>query len=182
LGFSGRAAAPAAVVEAVTELPDGCLAVEHSVAAQRSTIYLCVPRWAFPFAVGSEVAIHTSGASSTGSTAEVLTVVDARGSRRLELLMNAQPKDKLPTPTLLPLEGGHATRCGAYVENLGLETATGVLAAGEMTDAISGGVRTRVLLGRAERVVVAPSTCEPERASLGTRFDLLTVSSLETDP
>jgi hypothetical protein len=169
LGFSGRATAANTIVESVTELPDGCLAVGHRTLATidttRATLYLCVPRWAFPFPVGSEIAIETSGDQLT---------IEERGLRRLELLMNAERQ-------LVPLEGGHATRCGAYVEHFGLETTTGVLAPGEMTERTSAGVRTRVLLGRAERVVVAPAACEPERASLGSRVDLLTVDSLETD-
>jgi hypothetical protein len=178
LGFSGRAAAPSAIVDAVTELPDGCLAIEHralapSENAPRSTLYLCVPRWAFPFVVPSEITISTV----TGlHGAEILTIQEPGGSRRLELVMNGERQN------LVPLEGAHATRCGAYVENLGLETATGIIAPGEMSETTSDGVRTRVLLGRAEHVVVAPATCEPARAAIGRRLDLLTVNSLETDP
>jgi hypothetical protein len=171
LGFSGRAAAVNNIVESVTELPDGCLAVGHrtavTIGTTRSTIYLCVPRWAFPFPVGSEIAITTSG--------DQLTIRELDTLRRLELLLNAERQ-------LVPLEGGHATRCGAYVEHFGLETSTGVLASGDMTDRTSAGIRTRLLLGRAERVVVALAACEPERARLGSRVDLLTVHSLETDP
>jgi hypothetical protein len=125
-----------------------------------------------------------SSISSTPSGGESLTIRETSGTfpRRLELLMNARPEHQQPSPTFAPLEGGHATRCGAYVENLGLETPSGVQPPGEMTETTSGGFRIRVLLGRAERVVVAPPTCETERANLGIRFDLLTAVSPETDP
>jgi hypothetical protein len=185
LGFSGRAAAQNNVIETVTELPDGCLAIGHRVlnttGTTPSTIYLCAPRSAFPFAVGSQVSISISSERLGG---EFLTITEFGGTfpRRLELFMNARTENRQSDPTFAPLEGGHVTRCGAYVENLGLETLTGVLAAGEMTETTLNGVRTRTLLGRAERVVVAPSTCETARATLGIRYDLLTVVSPETDP
>jgi hypothetical protein len=181
LGFSGRVAAPNAVLEAVTELPDGCLAIEHRAmgsvdSAARSTIYLCVPRWAFPFLVGSELVITSSSRATDG--AHLFTIAEPGGPRRLELSMNAPPDGRIP----IPLEASYHTRCGAYVETFGLQTLTGVIGAGETSDSTSDGVRTRILLGRAERVLVAPASCEAERASIGTRFDLLTVKSLETDP
>jgi hypothetical protein len=57
--------------------------------------------------------------------------------------------------------------------------ARGELEPGELDDYMEGNVRVRVLMGRAERVVVAPSACEPGLSSLNAHYDLLTLRTSE---
>jgi hypothetical protein len=50
-GWSGSVAATTLTINGIDSLPDGCLSVHHAT----STLYLCVPSWAFPFAVGDSL-------------------------------------------------------------------------------------------------------------------------------
>jgi hypothetical protein len=57
--------------------------------------------------------------------------------------------------------------------------AASLAGSGDLIDGTSGTWRTRVLVGRAERVIVAPSACDPERAAVGDRIDFLKLTTLE---
>jgi hypothetical protein len=189
-GWSGQGLGVTSVIVRRDVLPDGCLAVSTGGA----TLYLCVPDWAFPFQVGDTMAVTATTPSvpvsadpnTWVSNARKLVVKDSAASptRELEIWLDAH-SGVIPVRTKRLIGPGHFTSCGAYVEPVGVTlTPPGVPARGELEpgaldDYVDGNVRVRVMLGRTERVVVAPSGCEPGRSTLNDHFDLLTLRTPE---
>jgi hypothetical protein len=124
--------------------------------------------------------------STVAPNARRLVVQDSATTptRALEIWLDAYDA-VLPARTRALLDPGHFTSCGAYVESVGVTLtppglpARGELEPGELDDYMEGNVRVRVLMGRAERVVVAPSACEPGLSSLNAHYDLLTLRTSE---
>jgi hypothetical protein len=125
-------------------------------------------------------------AGTWSPTSRRLVVQDSsiNPTRILEIWLDASVS-VLPARIDLLSEEGHFTSCGAYVEPFAATLTPpglpvrGELEPGEVDDYSEGIVRTRVLLGRTERVIVAPSSCEPGRSSLNDHFDLLTLRTPE---
>jgi hypothetical protein len=176
-GWSGRVLAGNVVLERIDELPDGCLAVEHSSGAQRSTAYLCVPSWAFPFTVGSSVLFAAPVASAVAEKRLTVTTTDATPLIQLSIVMGSLTPP--PNMTFEALGGGYFTRCGAFVEPLGLRPtgADTAFGAGEVFELATTGIPLRVMAGRSERTLVAPTSCGVERTLLQARFDWLSLTS-----
>jgi hypothetical protein len=177
-GWSGRVLTGEVVLERVAELPDGCLAVEHSSGAQRSTAYFCVPSWAFPFAAGSSASFALPVVAGTAEKRLTLTTTDATPPIQLSIVLGAVNTSPLNVD-FEPLGGGYFTRCGAFVEPLGLRPAgtTTAFVSGDVFDLPTTGIPLRVMAGRSERTLVGPTSCEPEQQALGARFDWLSLTS-----
>ncbi len=177
-GWSGRVLTGNVVLERIAELPDGCLAVEHSLDAQRSTAYLCVPSWAFPFVAGSTVAFASPVVSGAPEERLTVTTMGTTPPIQLAIVLGAVNTSPLNVD-FEPLGGGYFTRCGAFVEPLGLRPAgaDSPFGSGDVFDLPTTGIPLRVMAGRSERTLVAPTSCEPERQALSSRFDWLSLTS-----
>ena len=193
-GWSGQAVGGTLVIERRDVLPDGCLAI-GTANTTNTALYLCVPDWAFPFQIGDAIAVTTTmpagpisaDAGSWAPNARRLVVQDSAvgpPTRVLEIWLDTH-SSILPAQTRLLSRAGHFTSCGAYVQPVGvLLTPPGLpvrseLEPGELDDYMVGSVRNRVLLGRSERVLVAPNDCEPGRSIVNDHFDLLTLRTTE---
>jgi hypothetical protein len=176
-GWSGRVLPGNVVLERIDELPDGCLAVEHSSGTQRSTAYLCVPSWAFPFTVGSSVAFASPVASAVAEERLTLTTRDTTPLIQLSIVLGSSIAPS--NVAYESLGGGYFTRCGAFVEPLGLRPggADTAFGAGEVFELATTGIPLRVMAGRSERTLVAPTSCGAERTVLQARFDWLSLTS-----
>jgi hypothetical protein len=191
-GWSGRVMGVAKEIARRDVLPDGCLSIGDTGGPSGTALYLCVPDWAFPFQVGDRVVATSTAvdqgsldAGATRTDARRLVVQDAETSptRVLEIWLDVSPSVVSASGELLS-DQGHFTSCGAYVEQLAVTLfpglpVRGALAPGDLAEYTDGIVRTRVLMGRTERVLVAPSGCEPARSSLNFHFDLLTLRTPE---
>jgi hypothetical protein len=168
-------------------LPDGCWSLRFD-AAGGWRLFLCAPDWSFPFAVGDELQIVAQelapasssssgfGALDEGPRARHLRISKPDNGTKLEMWLNAgQPQVAAVGPVLGLGNTGRRTACGAYVEPASVELPQlkPVLVEGDEREATVASRHLRVLLGRAEDVLVAPDACGTEYASLGARFDLL---------
>jgi hypothetical protein len=195
LGWSGTPRTGAGfVLQRRSELPDGCwsLLFEKGLDADWP-LFLCAPGWSFPFEVGDEVAVTAEelvmqsngyGAVDDEPKARHLTISGARA--KLVIWLNAS-KAQVPAAGSIVRrdQPGRRTACGAYVEPLSVELPALklVVAPGEEVEAAVSGRHWRVLLGRADDVLVAPDTCGAAYSSLGARFDLLMLDEpAETTP
>jgi hypothetical protein len=168
-------------------LPDGCWSLRFD-AAGSWRLFLCAPDWSFPFVVGDELQIVAQelapasssssgfGAPDEGPRARHLRISKPDNGTKLEMWLNAgQPQVTAVGPVLGLGNTGRRTACGAYVEPASVELPQlkPVLVEGDEREATIASRHLRVLLGRAEDVLVAPDACGTEYASLGARFDLL---------
>jgi hypothetical protein len=190
LGWSGVPRAGADFVLLRREaLPDGCMSLELGRDLSSSwPLFLCAPDWSFPFAAGDELGVSAEElAPPPSNTYPPVSTSPARhlrissGGRDLGIWLNVS-KSPIEAATLMTGQGapGRQTGCGAYVEpaSLALPAINRGLAPGEeATLAVPGGT-SRVLLGRAEDVLVAREACGPEYSTLGARFDLLILHEL----
>ena len=158
--------------------PDGCLALDLTESAGTpERLYLCVPAAEFPFAAGDslELIYHT----------EALRLVRTiPGGERTELAVVSGAADLFAwggTVSVSPACAATGARygCGAYVTPA--QVSLWGLAPGATGDIIEGtvdprtGVTARVVVGRAERVIIAREGCGAGRDTLGDRVDLLFV-------
>ncbi len=176
-------------------LPDGCLSLELGKDLDsRWVLFLCVPEWAFPFEVDTKLNITSDQIlpeprgyySDPGDPpAQHLLVQAADAGARFELWLNAQAAE-LPAVGKVTSLGppGRHTECGAYAEPVSVElpALSATLLPGEEAKQVVKGKTTRVLLGRADQLLIAPDACAPDFASLGTRFDLLMLDTPEVTP
>jgi hypothetical protein len=168
-------------------LPDGCWSLRFDVAGGWP-LFLCAPDWSLPFAVGDELQVvaqelapassssSSFGALDEGPRARHLRISKPDNGAKLEIWLNAsQPQVTGVGPVLRLGDTGRHTACGAYVESASVELPAlkPVLVAGDEREAEIASRHLRVLLGRAEDVLVAPDACGTEYSSLGARFDLL---------
>jgi hypothetical protein len=193
-GWSGLASSRTGVRLWTREvLPDGCLSLELGVTQNDAArLYLCLPDWAFPFevdqvldVVSEEVPISSPSYYGRGSRARHLKLGSASPHRQLELWLNASANLPSYVQQASAASGaGYRTPCGGYADPLtvtyGLEGA--ILTVGAVTERKDAGYRRRVLLGRADDMLVAPDACGDEYGALGARFDLLTLEEWEDTP
>jgi hypothetical protein len=192
LGWSGTPALGSSFALLGSDtLPDGCWSLRFGQAATASwPLFLCAPDWSFPFEVGDELRVVTRelapassssgsngfGAVGEGPRARHLSISKLDNGTKLEIWLNADKPQVTTVGRVLGLgDGGRHTACGAYVERASVELLAlkQVLVTGDEREATVANRELRVLLGRAEDVLVAPDACGTEYASLGARFDLL---------
>ena len=178
-------------------LPDGCWSLRFDVAGGWP-MFLCAPDWSLPFAVGDELQVVAEelapasssssgfGAPDEGPRARRLRISKPDNGAKFEMWLNAsQPQVTAVGPVLGLGNAGRHTACGAYVESASVELPAlkPVLLPGDEREATVASRHLRVLLGRAEDVLVAPDACGTEYSSLGVRFDLLMLDTpVETFP
>lgn len=189
LGWSGtpRAGSDFVLLRRDT-LSDGCLSLELGREQDSSwPLFLCAPAWSFPFQVGEklqvgvrEVAAASNGYAVSGyapvALAPDLSVASANDGARLEIWLNEGSAQVAAVTSVTGLgRDGRHTACSAYVEPASVELngLKPALTAGEEREAVIAGHRTRVFLGRADDVLIAPDACGPEHSTTGARFDLL---------
>ena len=176
-------------------LPDGCRSLRFGKEPATSwPLFVCAPDWSFPFAVGDSLQViaqelgpgsNGSGSSGFGSEGEGpharhLTISKLDNAAKLSIWLNADKPQVAPVGQVLGLgDAGRRTACGAYVEPASVELLASkqVLVAGEESEVTIANRRARVLLGRADDVLVAPDSCGTEYSSLGMRFDLLVLDA-----
>jgi hypothetical protein len=187
-GWSGRTLDGPSTIVRRELLPDGCLAVEQETATDRATLYFCLPDWAFPFSVGEAVSVVESRLHGSTRRLTVLSAGTAPAGS-LDMWLGATPSANLPAEVSELTGTGRRTRCGAWVAPLAVrpspppgQLVAPFLATGDGFEWTNDGEHRRVLVGRAERVVVAPASCEPERAALFSTFDLLTLRLPQSSP
>jgi hypothetical protein len=190
-GWSGTVLKGTVLLERIETLPDGCLALHQAAGSTRETLYLCVPPWAFPFAADSMISVAERstmrpGAGAGEAPARYLTLSALTGDPpiQLELTLGAAVAPPELAGDAAVIGSGYRTGCGAYALQLGLipKGAVTAIPPGEATEFATGKSSLRVLIGRSERIVVAPTGCEPERAFLGDRLDLLTLTTPLEEP
>jgi hypothetical protein len=177
-------------------LPDGCRSLRLGKEPATSwPLFLCAPDWAFPFAVNDELQVMVQelapGSSSSGSSgfgadregprSRRLTISRLDNGEKLDIWLNAaKPQVAAVGPVLGLGGGGRRTACGAYVEPASVELLAlkQVLVAGDEVEATIASRQSRVFLGRADDVLVAPDSCGTEYSSLGVRFDLLLLDTV----
>jgi len=189
LGWSGRPLSGKQLLKSRQRLPDGCWSIALGETSSQS-FYLCAPEWGFPFEVGDMLTVTAEERPLTApaygevpSVARHLSVQVA--DVKMELWLNAVQSQVPEVGQVVELEGeGRRTGCGAYADPLSIEVLPlrSSLLPNEQGKLVNAGRLTRALLGRADRILVAPEICTPEYASLGSRFDLLIVTTPEPSP
>jgi hypothetical protein len=192
LGWSGSPRVGSSVALLANEaLPDGCRSLRFGKESAMSwPLFLCAPDWAFPFAVNDELQVTAQelapdssnsgvsgfGAQAEGPRARHLTISRPDNGAKLEIWLNAgTPQVAAVGAVTGSGDAGRHTACGAYVEPASVEllSTQQVLVAGDEFEATIASRHSRVFLGRADDVLVAPDSCGTEYSSLGARFDLL---------
>jgi hypothetical protein len=143
--------------------------------------------------VAQELAPDSSNSGSSGLGVEGegprsrrLTISRLDNGTKLDIWLNAVKPQVAAVGSVLGLgDAGRRTACGAYVEPASVELLAlkQVLVPGDEAEATISSRHTRVFLGRADDVLVAPDSCGTEYSSLGARFDLLLLDTpVETLP
>ena len=156
--------------------PDGCIAADVRTAADEPhRLFFCVPEWAFPFAPGTEILLHTSPEGG-GRTIE-LAGVDATGAERVLYASHDTAAGAALPVTLSDAEigcEGERLDCGAYANPRGMLLAGGgePLLPGDMVDLVPEvhGVSGLLMVGRVVQTVLLPTGCAAA-PDLNTRFD-----------
>jgi hypothetical protein len=175
LGWSGLLAANELTLLGRRQLPDGCFSLEFASATETASLFLCAPEWSFPFLEGDELNVSAG--------ARQLRVWTTEPGPRLEIWLDTSAADEPVLVTSVQQLGppGHRTACGAYAEpfSITLPSLDATLSPGEEATTVRAGRRLHALLGRADNVLVAPFACGTKYASLGARFDLLRLETIE---
>jgi hypothetical protein len=171
-GWSGARPIGYRIITRKEPLPDGCLSLELEAPFERTLSFFCGPAWGFPFELGDTVEFAGQN-----------LVFEGTGDPPAKRVALSFGVDSESTSVRASRSApAYVTACGAFVEPLDVAVAGVTLSTGQEHEQRTASGTTRYLLGRAERVLVAPPGCELERATLGARFDLLMLESPEAAP
>ncbi len=176
--FDGRSAARR--IASVEVGVDGCLDVtlEAATTLALEDVFLCgVPRDMFPFDVDDQV--------MAAPAADGFAILDpAPNGRRIAVHRGTRSvNDGAFVLTLSSPEAcnGVLLACGGFVEPSAVTLAPAIAGddlSGIVTRTDALGRRVRILVGRAENVVVGPSRCDPDRAAAGPHVSMVVTYDL----
>lgn len=149
---------------------DGCLALDLA-GAPSGLFYLCVPAAELPFAPGDRVSI-VSAESEEGRS---LRMSRLGGEGALELFVWSGRATSIGLTTIDLECGGRRLECGSYVQPgaLVLEDGSRVPRGAALEWVDADGRDVRMVVGRADRVIVGATACEPGRDAIGHTSDVL---------